>query len=105
MRRWLWLLRLGVSAIAAAAVTLSPEPAVPFDANGELQVLRDPSHALDAAGAWEAWQAGRFAPVPNPRASFGFTRDALWFHLRVQNTGATPLQRALVIEQPRLDRI
>src|SRR5688500_18228097 len=105
MRRWLWLLGLSVTASAGAAVTLSPEGPATRDPNAQLQVLRDPGRALDAAAAWQAWQAGRFAPVADARASFGFTRDALWFHLRVENTSATALQRALVIEQPRLDRI
>ena len=104
MGRWLLLLGLGVGTIVGAALPLTAAAAT-RDAAAPLQVLRDPDHALDAAAAWQAWQAGRFAPVPDARANFGFTRDALWFHLRVENTSKATLQRVLVIEQPRLDRI
>lgn len=94
-------------AITAALLLLALLLAAPLAAREALAptLLRDPGHALAAEDAWQAQAQGAFAPLPDAAASLGFTRDALWFHLRVEPDRAEPAREVLVIEQPRLDRI
>jgi two-component system, sensor histidine kinase LadS len=89
----------------ADGVLLDAALAARIEPGAALQVLRDPERVLDVDAAWRALIDGRFAPSPNRNASFGFTRDALWFHLRVRNVQAVDARWLLAIEQPRLDRI
>src|SRR5688572_11502862 len=81
------------------AAAAAAEPSL---ASLEVNLLRDAEHGFDADAAWAAVARGEFVPLPNPRASFGFTRDALWLHLRIAPDATIGTSRVLVIEQPRL---
>ena len=99
------LLWIGSPHAVGEALPLDAAGDTRVDATGELRVLRDPAHALTPEAAWRARDAGGFVPLPNRNASFGFTRDALWFHLRVENRERATARWVLAIQQPRLDRI
>jgi len=107
-RGWLaWLLVLLLWPMAAAAssparigadanyAALAPNTTYFHDAGGAA-TLDDADRLLDT---------GRFAPLPNGDASFGFQTGAFWFHVEVTNTNASE-QRWLLVQQYALsDRV
>ncbi|MCQ4165988.1 sensor domain-containing diguanylate cyclase [Tahibacter harae] len=110
LRRWLgrggalWLLFCALLAQAAEPVALGRDSGFRIDLHAGLSLLRDPGHALDPAQAWQALAEGRFRPVQES-ASYGFSHDAFWFALRVENRDHPARRWLLTVEQPRLDRI
>ncbi|MEO8673253.1 MAG: 7TM diverse intracellular signaling domain-containing protein [Tahibacter sp.] len=111
--RFLWrcllLILLGTLAGGSlaqdAAVELRAEAQAPFDLLPGVRVLHDPPARLDADAAWRALSEGKFAALPNATANFGFSREALWFAVSVENRDQPIADWLLTIEQPRLDRI
>jgi two-component system, sensor histidine kinase LadS len=103
---WLWLLVGGPAyAVAAPSLVLERGGGNRVDAAPALRLLRDPEQALDAAQAWQALARDEFVAPPNRLANLGFTRDAVWFHLRIENRDRPQSRWVLAIAQPRLDRI
>jgi diguanylate cyclase (GGDEF)-like protein len=90
---------------SATALDLTDGAGYRFVLDAEAQVLVDAEAALDLAGARSAWQAGRFQPLPQGRPNFGFTRSAIWVHLRLRNLNHPARRWVLLVEQPRLDEI
>ncbi len=101
---WLGLLCCGPGQ-ASAPVRLTGPTETPVEVNPQLRLLRDSGHTLDASQAWAALQRGEFVASPNRLASLGFTRDAVWAHLRIENQDSPQSSWVLAIAQPRIDRI
>src|SRR5687767_15298221 len=47
----------------------------------------DPDGSADASSMFQAAGQGRFKPLPNGNATFGFRDGAYWFHTRLFNRG------------------
>lgn len=85
---WLWFLmlcllsgRAGASDNILVLDTGAREVPVGF----HLQILEDPSTALDIAGALKAMQEGRFESVTQTVPSKGFSPSAWWGHFRLRH--------------------
>lgn len=82
-------------AVDASYLPLAPQTTYLHDADGTATIEAAKRH-LDA---------GRFVPLPNGDASFGFQTGAFWFHVAVTNQNARE-QRWLLVQQYALsDRI
>jgi diguanylate cyclase (GGDEF)-like protein len=69
------------------------------------------TYAVDAdatatpAQMFAAADAGRFAPLPDGSATFGFVDGAYWFHLRLANADAADTRWLLVLDYALLDEL
>lgn len=91
-------------ACALEPFVLTRDSGFRVDLRPGLGLLRDPAHTLTVDTAWQAWHEGRFAPVADS-ASYGFSHDAFWFALSLDNRDNPARRWLLTVEQPRLDRI
>ncbi len=95
---------LGARATAAAvdAAAVQAEPLTPFVA-----LLEDPEGELTLQDVTRPDQAARFEPAQSGAAAFalGFTRSAYWMRLSLRNPGELPLQRMLVVDNPRISHV
>lgn len=81
----LYVALLGASSIAAAdPVVLAPRVTAE-SLKGNITALRDPGGGLTAEEAVAALDAGEFAPVTTRTPDFGFTSDAIWLALALEN--------------------
>ena len=107
LRLYGWLLALLVWPMAATAYT--PARIGAESSHAELATHTTYFHDADGGATVDEAQrlldSGRFAPLPNGDASFGFQPGAFWFHVAVTNTNARE-QRWLLVQQYALsDRI
>jgi len=106
-RWWVWLFALLLWPMAAAASTparIGPDASYAALAP-HTTYLHDAGGAATLDEAQRLLDTGRFAPLPNGDASFGFQTGAFWFHVAVTNTNARE-QRWLLVQQYALsDRI
>ncbi|QRY81709.1 diguanylate cyclase [Pseudomonas sp. PDNC002] len=88
--------------IDAASVTHQPLTLTSY-----VSVLEDPTRALTLADVQAPQQQARFKADQPPGSSLamGFTRSAFWLRLTVSNTRDAPLQRLLVVENPRISHV
>lgn len=90
------------STIDAAAVTTQPLTLTTY-----VSVLEDPTRALTLADVQSPELQARFKADQPPGSSLamGFTRSAFWLRLKLSNPGDGPLQRLLVVENPRVSHV
>lgn len=88
--------------VDAASVTTRPLTLTAY-----VSVLEDPSRSLTLADVQSPAQQARFKGDQPPGSSLamGFTRSAFWLKLQLKNSGDTPLQRLLVVENPRISHV
>ena len=67
--------------------------------------LHDQAGALEAADAWAQAASGRFSPLPEAGAAFGFQPGAYWFHLSLSNEDAAQPHWLLVQDYPLSDKL
>ena len=67
--------------------------------------LVDPDGGADASSMFEAAAQGRFKPLPNGNATFGFRDGAYWFHTRLFNDGNGEERWLLVLQYSLLDNL
>jgi len=65
----------------------------------------DPDGSADASSMFHAASLGRFQPLPNGNATFGFRDEALWFHTRLFNQGNSEERWLLVLQYSLLDNV
>src|SRR5207342_762422 len=65
----------------------------------------DPDGSADASSMFQAAAQGRFKPLPNGNATFGFGDGAYWFHTRLFNSGNPEERWLLVLQYALLDNI
>lgn len=89
-------------ALDVATVETAPRSLTTF-----VSLLEDRDGTLTLADVQRPDVAARFeGALPEASAlSLGFTRSAYWFRLSLHNSGAQPLQRLLVVENPRIAHI
>ncbi len=105
----LWGLLAGPAAGALDATRAPPAQVHPeqdlYRLGTHLDLLRDPTGALDFDAVRSPEHDMRFAPATADAPSFGFTRDVIWARLRVENRLAAPETYFLEIAYPLLDRV
>lgn len=76
----------------------------PLSLTTHVGILEDTSRTLTLEDVRSAEMAGRFHYEQPSSASFalGFTRSAYWFRLELSNSSAEPVNRLLVVENPRI---
>jgi diguanylate cyclase (GGDEF)-like protein len=65
----------------------------------------DPDGSADASSMFQAASLGRFQPLPNGNATFGFKNGAYWFHSRLFNEGNSEERWLLVLQYSLLDNV
>ncbi len=65
----------------------------------------DTDGSADASSMFQAAAAGRFQPLPNGNATFGFKDGAYWFHTRLFNRGNPEERWLLVLQYSLLDNV
>jgi diguanylate cyclase (GGDEF)-like protein len=65
----------------------------------------DADGSADASSMFQAAAAGRFRPLPNGNATFGFKDGAYWFHTRLFNRGNPEERWLLVLQYSLLDNV
>lgn len=88
--------------VDAASVTTQPLTLTTY-----VSILEDPSRNLTLADVRSPELQARFkADQPSGSSlAMGFTRSAFWLKLKLGNPGDTPLQRLLVVENPRVSHV
>ena len=65
----------------------------------------DPDGSADASTMFQVANSGRFRPLPNGNATFGFKDGAYWFHTRLFNRGNPEERWLLVLQYSLLDNV
>jgi len=65
----------------------------------------DADGSADASSMFQAAASGRFRPLPNGNATFGFKDGAYWFHTRLFNKGNPEERWLLVLQYSLLDNV
>jgi diguanylate cyclase (GGDEF)-like protein len=88
--------------VDAANVTTQPLTLTTY-----VSVLEDPTGNLTLADVRSPEQQARFKgdQPPGSALAMGFTRSAFWLKLQLNNSSDTPLQRFLVVENPRVSHV
>lgn len=105
---WLLLMLFGGSAFAGergldvAAITAWPQPLTTH-----VGLLEDPQGNLTLVDVQAPEMAAAFKQdlPPGNGLALGFTRSAFWFRLVLRNSSAAPLERMLVVDNPRVAHI
>ena len=85
-------------------VTLSPGLSN-LDLSPHVGYLVDADANADASTMFQAASQGRFRPLPNGNATFGFRTGAYWFHARLFNAGNSEERWLLVLQYSLLDNV
>jgi diguanylate cyclase (GGDEF)-like protein len=67
--------------------------------------LTDPDGRADASAMFQAASQGRFKPLPEGNPTFGFAKEAFWFHTRLFNNGNSEERWLLVLQYALLDNV
>lgn len=88
--------------VDAANVTTRPLTLTTY-----VSVLEDPTGNLTLADVQSPEQQTRFQgdQPPGSALAMGFTRSAFWLKLQLSNSSDAPLQRFLVVENPRVSHV
>ncbi|MCG8911315.1 diguanylate cyclase [Pseudomonas sp. DP-17] len=88
--------------VDAASVTQQPLTLTTY-----VSILEDPSRNLTLADVQSPEQQARFKGDQPPGSSLamGFTRSAFWLKLQLNNPSEAPVQRLLVVENPRISHV
>ncbi|WP_017519433.1 sensor domain-containing diguanylate cyclase [Pseudomonas nitroreducens] len=88
--------------VDAASVTQQPLTLTTY-----VSVLEDPTRNLTLADVQSPEQQARFKADRPPGSSLamGFTRSAFWLKLQLNNPSEAPVQRLLVVENPRISHV
>lgn len=100
-----WLAVPSSSVAQTLDVTRMPSAALSLTTTVEL--LEDPQRSLTLTDIQTPAHAARFIggqPASNSFA-LGFTRSAYWLRLTLANTGTTPIERMLVVDNPRISHV
>ncbi|QFY88818.1 sensor histidine kinase [Magnetovirga frankeli] len=108
MGRWvglclLLILAVPVTAASTTIIALDDTPKRILD-QGELSLLIDPTREMTLAEATQAWQQGRFRPLPG-NLGLGYRPDAVWLHFTITNPADKTQSRWVEIAVPYLDDI
>ena len=91
----------------AQTLDVTTMPATALSLTTAIELLEDPQRNLTLAEIQTPTNASRFigGQPPSNALALGFTRSAYWLRLTLANTGATPIERILVVENPRISHV
>ena len=100
-----WLALPAWSAEDVLDVTAMPDG--PLSLTAFVALLEDPEGSLTRAEVETPTQAARFkTDLPaSSSLALGFTRSAYWLRLTLRNSSAAPVERMLVVDNPRISHI
>ena len=102
----LLLLLAGMGAASAALDRVGISPGLSnLDLSPHVGYFVDPDGRADASSMFQAAGQGRFQPLPNGNATFGFRDGAYWFHARLFNQGNSEERWLLVLQYSLLDNV
>ncbi|BAN47794.1 diguanylate cyclase [Metapseudomonas resinovorans] len=110
MISWL-LLAVALQALpawsAGQALDVATVASEPLTLTQVVSVLEDPERSLTLADVQSAEWASRFTTdqPPGSALALGFTRSAFWLRLPLRNSSDRPVQRLLVVENPRISHV
>lgn len=110
LRTWLLFCLTWLTAPAwagAQGLDVSAMPSEPLSLTAFVALLEDPQRSLTLADVQAPEQAARFQgnlPASSSLA-LGFTRSAYWLRLTLRNASEQPLERMLVVENPRISHV
>lgn len=92
---------------AERGVDVTAMPAEPLVLTAYIALLEDPEHLLTLADVQAPTQASRFqTDLPaSTSLPIGFTRSAYWLRLTLRNPSPSPVERMLVVDNPRISHI
>ncbi len=107
--RVFWVLLLAFSGFGSAWAGGARAVLTPgltnLDLSPHVRYLVDQDGAADASSMFQAASQGRFKPLPNGNATFGFRDGAYWFHTRLFNQGNNEERWLLVLQYSLLDNV
>jgi len=107
---WLLLSMVWLALPARAAedvLDVTAMPDGPLSLTTFVALLEDPEGTLTRAELGTPTQAARFkTDLPaSSSLALGFTRSAYWLRLTLRNSSTTPVERMLVVDNPRISHI
>ncbi len=103
---WLLLAVCGIGQAVAADQRVLVSPGLTnLDLSPHVGYLLDPDGRADASAMFDAAAQGRFKPLPNGNATFGFGNGAYWFHTSLFNQGNGEERWLLVLQYSLLDYV
>ena len=98
------LVSSGAALAASQRITVSPGLA-DLSLSPHVGYLTDADGRADASAMFQAAAQGKFKPLPNGNATFGFRDEAFWFHTRLFNDGNSEERWLLVLQYSLLDNV
>ncbi len=103
---WLLLAVCGIGPALAADQRVLVSPGLTnLDLSPHVGFFLDPDGRADASAMFDAAAQGRFKPLPNGNATFGFANGAYWFHTSLFNQGNGEERWLLVLQYSLLDYV
>ena len=72
--------------------------------NEQLYILQDSSANLSFDNALKQYKAGKFTKNADGKVSFGFTNDAIWASVIINNSSVKEIEKVLYLDSAWLDR-
>ena len=109
MVRFFCILLLGLCGLESASaaenrVLIGPSLSN-LDLSPHIGYSVDPDGRADASSMFQAAAQGKFRPLPDGNATFGFREGAFWFHARLFNDGNAEERWLLVLQYSLLDNV
>lgn len=98
-------LLLGLLALPTQAALVLQESRVPQQISPHLAYLLDPDHSLTPQQAMSADNAGRYQPVTQGIANFGYRRDSVWLRADLHNGSSKQSQWLVGVLYPQIDQL
>lgn len=98
---WVWC---GLCPLANGS-TPEPAPSHRVPKASFLSFFRDATGGMSLEQARQGRDLGHFTPLVGYKAAFGFTTDAIWLHLTLENPSENADSWILELQTPRLDSV
>lgn len=98
-------LLLGLLALPTQAALVLQESRVPQRLSQHLAYLLDPDHSLTPQQVMSADNAGRYQPVTQGIANFGYRRDSVWLRADLHNGSGKQSQWLVGVLYPQIDQL
>ncbi len=95
---------LGQARAAEPRIVVSPGLSN-LDLSSHVDYFVDADSHADSSAMFLAAAQGRFKPLPNGNATFGFRKATYWFHTRLYNAGNSEERWLLVLQYSLLDYV
>lgn len=103
--RGLWVLLLGLLPLLMGMHPVVLDSAGHQAVSGHLEYLPENGETLDLSAVQSLQDSPRWQSLERSGANFGYTREAVWYRLSIQNNQRADAKRFLVINYPLLDHV